>query len=206
MANLYHVLFIINLTVFSNLLVARFSENTGKIPGFFSASDMLAYTTEVTMCNAYSLVELLLVFTLIAMALLFGEPTFRHLFSTKDADLVTQTIINLLNYARSEAIKRGHNISICPSDDGKQCGSDWAKGQIIIDTESNEVLQHFAQLPRGNRLTWNNSFGNNNEIIFTAMGYANGQKGSLVYQSDYGAKITVTIEKSGRWRVINDTS
>lgn len=158
------------------------------------------------MFKAYTLLEILIVLSLLTTTLLLAEPCFRHLFEQKDSDVVVQHLINLIQFARSEAIKRNRNISICPSKDSKHCASDWGEGQIIIDKKTNEILGSYPSLPKNSFLTWRNSFGRNNELIFTGEGFADKLKGSFLYQNRNGQKIVIAIEKTGRWRIIESNS
>lgn len=44
-----------------------------------------------------------------------------------------RTLTSALNLARSEAIKRGRDVVICPSEDGTDCADDaWSSGWIVF--------------------------------------------------------------------------
>lgn len=68
--------------------------------------------------------------TLVAIAV----PSFRTLTQNNRIAAQLNDLIADINYARSEAIKRRTNITICISTDGATCiGANWRDGRVIRD-------------------------------------------------------------------------
>jgi type IV fimbrial biogenesis protein FimT len=84
--------------------------------------------------RGFTLVELMITLTLIAVLLVLALPS----FSSSRLNTVLRTSANNLlagtHLARAEAIKRNSPVTMCVSADGLACGSgDWNQGWIVID-------------------------------------------------------------------------
>ena len=81
--------------------------------------------------QGFSIPELMVVVGVTAILLSLAVPSFNN--SIRDNRVVTSA--NALGAAvanaRSEAVKRGRMVSICPSADGASCGADWSTGWIV---------------------------------------------------------------------------
>lgn len=109
------------------------------------------------MCNAFTrgftLIELLVTVSMAAMVLTFGVSSFQGII--RDSRVATQSarLMTALNLARSEAIKRGIQVTVCkanlsatPQCDTGACDSGsgngcWEKGWMVFaDANGNGVL------------------------------------------------------------------
>ena len=73
--------------------------------------------------NGFTLIELLLVLALGGATLSLSIQTFKQLSERR---LLTQPLalfINSLRFARIVAMSSGHNVTLCPSEDGRSCSS-----------------------------------------------------------------------------------
>ena len=50
----------------------------------------------------------------------------------RQRDRVTAFVVSI-QLARGEALRRGHPVTLCPSDDGEECGEDLSAGWIVFD-------------------------------------------------------------------------
>lgn len=84
--------------------------------------------------GGFSLVELLTVIALIAVCLSLAAPSLRDLIQRNRVASEVSTFLGDLKYARSEAMKRGQAVSVCPSSNGTSClGSNaWQSGWIVF--------------------------------------------------------------------------
>ncbi len=122
--------------------------------------------------TGFTLIELMMVLLIGAILASLAVPSFINII--RDNRLASQTndFISALNFARSEAIKRGTNITVCSSDNQASCNSaaPWQDGWVIVITNTGELLRAHAALD-GSTLV--NQEGNTN-IQYTARGMLNG--------------------------------
>lgn len=80
-----------------------------------------------------TLVELIVTLAIVAIVVMAGLPMLGDF--TRDSRIVSRTndMVAVLNFARSEAVKRTEFISMCPSSDQATCtgGTDWTVGWIV---------------------------------------------------------------------------
>ena len=87
------------------------------------ASDSLGFT----------LIELLVAIAIAAILLTVAVPSFRTTIASNRLTSLTNDMVATLAQARSEAIKRGARVSLCPSTNGTTCaaaGTNWDAGWI----------------------------------------------------------------------------
>lgn len=123
--------------------------------------------------TGFTLIELIVAIAVMIILVSIAVPNFMafiqgHRLTSQANDLVT-----VLNYARSEAIKRGVRVTVCSSNDGASClgSTTWDTGWIaFIDTNGDgvvggeQIMQIRGALEAGNtlrstiqRITYQNS-------------------------------------------------
>ena len=84
--------------------------------------------------SGVTLVELLVTFAVIAILAIIAAPSFRNLLI--DTRMTTQAndFLVMLNFTRSEAVKRNTRVTMCKSSDGASCvgGDGWEQGWIVF--------------------------------------------------------------------------
>lgn len=76
-----------------------------------------------------TLIELMVALALAAIVLTIGIPSFRSIIENNQLTTRTNEIVTLLNLARSDAVRRGAPVSICPV-------TSWANGMLIRPGEA----------------------------------------------------------------------
>lgn len=123
--------------------------------------------------SGVTLIELLVTISIAAILMAIAVPSFQDFFRRARLDSAASDFMATLNYARSEAIRRGVLVSVCKSNDGTSCGDDganwgWEQGWIVftnpnnndsVDTGSGEeILRVHEALPNGIKVRANNNF------------------------------------------------
>jgi type IV fimbrial biogenesis protein FimT len=94
---------------------------------------------------AFSLVELLVVITIIGILMGLGAPSYRYVTNTNRVATEVNGLLGDMMLARSEAIKQGINVSVCPSatpyTSCTNLGTTWQQGWIVFsDYGANGVV------------------------------------------------------------------
>ncbi len=91
--------------------------------------------------RGYSLYELLLTTTLIAVLLLAGIPSFSALTARQLQSIEINALFHAIHLARKESIMRRRVVSICPSLDGLSCAprSGWSSGWLMFENKDRDT-------------------------------------------------------------------
>ena len=84
--------------------------------------------------SGFTLIELMIVVTLVGILLVIAIPSFRELIQRNRVAGEINSFVSDLQFARSEAIKRGQPVSLCASADGSTClgTNTWNQGWIVF--------------------------------------------------------------------------
>jgi type IV fimbrial biogenesis protein FimT len=97
----------------------------------------------------YTLVELMVVITIVALLLGLGVPSYRYVTNSNRISMEVNSLLGDLQFARSEAIKEGSTVTVCPPNAaGTACdgaSTHWEKGWIVISATANPSLLHVQQ-------------------------------------------------------------
>ncbi len=83
-------------------------------------------------CEGVGLLELLVTVVVMVVLLNMAIPNFWSFIQSNRITGETNTLVTAVNYARSEAVKRGEIVSICASNGESGCGDDWANGWLVF--------------------------------------------------------------------------
>lgn len=136
--------------------------------------------------RGFSLLELMVGITVLAVLLGLAVPMFRQVIRNNRIVAQNNDFITALSMARSEAIKRSNAVTVCPSVDGLACSgvTDWTTGWITFaDANSNGsldgaeiVLQQTGSMVPGMAIA-SPTF---TSIRYTATGMLNGAAGTFL--------------------------
>jgi type IV fimbrial biogenesis protein FimT len=82
--------------------------------------------------RGFTLVELLVTVSLGAILIAMATPGFVETSVRNRLVAHTNDLISSVNFARSESIRRGVPVVICPSADGASCSETWSDGWLIF--------------------------------------------------------------------------
>lgn len=98
-----------------------------------------------------SLVELMVVILITSILLAAGVPSYRNVTNSSRVSAGVNALLGDLQFARSEAIKEGQTVTVCPSADLLTCSgaTTWHTGWIVIGNNGGgaavlRVQQRFA--------------------------------------------------------------
>ncbi len=100
--------------------------------------------------RGFTLIELMITLLLAAIILALGVPGFQDIVRNNRAATQSNELISALSLARSEAVKRGARVSLCPSTDQATCtgGTNWANGWIVFrDIAANDGAPPVVEAP-----------------------------------------------------------
>ena len=94
--------------------------------------------------RGFTLLELLVTVVVATIFLTVVPPSFNAILTGVRLKVQIYDFNDALNYARSEAVKRGIWVSVCASADGSACGpsgTNWESGWIVfVDRNNNQVV------------------------------------------------------------------
>lgn len=157
--------------------------------------------------RALTLIELLITLAVFIVLVTFAMPSMTNYSQGNRVTAETNSIVGALNFARSEAVKRSTNITICKSNDGSTCGGNWNNGWIIfINTDNDspavvdigeDVLSIYGAIAPTSTLQVSAALSN--FITYRATGFSNVQ-GTFIFCDRRGASSAraITINRTGR--------
>lgn len=88
--------------------------------------------------GGFTLLELMITISVLAIMVGIGIPSFRDMMRRNRLASETNSLIGALAFARSEAVKRGMRVTVCPANANQDACSDagdWAENGLIIFTD-----------------------------------------------------------------------
>ncbi len=167
--------------------------------------------------SGFTLLEILIAVALIAILTALAIPSMRAFSQNDRLTTNINTMIGHLAYARSEAVKRHAQVSICISNDTVGCtGGNWEDGWIVyVDADANGTYD--AATVNEDILRVNQALDGNNTLAPTAAyttqvtydnrGFVTATGGFLLCDDrigDFGK--TITISNTGRVRFQDDST
>ena len=146
----------------------------------------------------FTIMELLLAIAVLTILTTLALPAFTQFIANNRLAAEANEMVASFQFARSEAIKRGVQVDVCPSTDGASCGGNWSNGWIAIaDPGAGQDVLRVWESP-GDKFQFTPS---NGTVGFAPNGFATGvaQQFDLLYPgctTDNARRILV--ERTGR--------
>ncbi len=146
-------------------------------------------------CSGFTLIELMVTLALVGIIAAFAVPSFSTMIANSRLVSVSNDLVGVLNYARSEAVKTGRRVIVNPTD-----GADWANGMSVwIDSNSNGSMQDSEELRRTSGAPGAVTITSTSNFAFTGGGLLPESSPAVTIQvcddrsGESGSEITVTL-------------
>jgi type IV fimbrial biogenesis protein FimT len=160
----------------------------------------------------YSLYELLMTLTLVALIIGIGLPSFSTIVARAGMRVEIDALFHAIHVARKESIMRKRIVSLCPSLDGQSCapGRDWSSGWLMFEnTDRDEPPRRDS----GEPLLQTHKVGENVRIMANRRGFTlratqkRATNGTFIVcdRSDRAVPVALVISYTGRPRVTQET-
>jgi type IV fimbrial biogenesis protein FimT len=140
-----------------------------------------------TQQHGFTLVELIVVITIVAILMAIGVPSYRYVTTANRVSSEVNGLLGDMQFARAEAIKEGSTVSVCSSSNATSCtaSTDWRVGWIIFsDTGAIGTVDGTDTVLRmGKGFTSTDTFASNpgtTVVTFNRDGFAQGLGGAVV--------------------------
>lgn len=130
-----------------------------------------------------TLIELMITLAVLAVIVGIAVPSFNNMVQNNRSLSLGEDLASALNFARSEAIKRGARVTLCGSTDGIACNGTWTNNWIaVVDTATTDnaaapvvanaaAVLRFWDAPKNNAtLTGTQGGANTSFVRFTRQG------------------------------------
>ena len=165
--------------------------------------------------QGFTLIELLFALGIAAILLNIGLPSFQTLLENSKMTAEINQLRGTLQLARESAITQNKKVTICPSEDGLTCSTNWSDGYIsFIDDNSDrknngsdELIVQYKNTDSDLILRWR-AFGVKSSFQWHQTGITNYQNGTFEYCNQKNPELAraLFISKSGNIRVSKDTN
>lgn len=81
--------------------------------------------------SGFTLIELMVTISVLAILLGVGVPSFQATIQGNRISTSANDLVAALQFARSEAVRRGVNVTVCSSNDQATCSGAWSDGWIV---------------------------------------------------------------------------
>lgn len=119
----------------------------------------------------FTLVEVLVAMAITAILASLAVPGFQHLIQNNRSTAATNDLVAAINVARSEAVKQGVAVSVCPLEstwwDG-ETGGWFVERTGTCDSDPSDAMRVWEELPHATRI--NANLHNTDQITFGTLG------------------------------------
>jgi type IV fimbrial biogenesis protein FimT len=141
--------------------------------------------------SGFSIIEVLVVVAIAMILAAIAIPSFNLFIGNTRTSTITNEFVAALNLARSEAMKRGVNVTVCRSTNGTACAAsgDWGQGWMVyvMDGATLVPLRVREGLKNSNSFVGVGHFATDNAV---ANFQPDGRMGTTINESNDGFQVS----------------
>ncbi|MFK7864763.1 MAG: GspH/FimT family pseudopilin [Pseudohongiellaceae bacterium] len=138
--------------------------------------------------KAFTLIELLIVLTIVAIALSIALPNFSEFIEQKKANDTIKRVKQAITVAKVGAVVNGNYVTLCKSRSGEKCEGNWEQGMIAFTDKNGDrkinqddrLLRYFTFPEVEGTIRWR-AFQNRQYLQITGQGFTRFQNGNFTY-------------------------
>ncbi len=97
--------------------------------------------------TGFTLIELLMTLVIASIIVTLAVPSFTETIRNNRLTAQTNDLVSSINLARTEAVKRRSDVTVCPSANQSSCSATgWQNGWIVLDDNSGDVIMSFPAM------------------------------------------------------------
>lgn len=162
--------------------------------------------------SGFTLVEIIITISLIAILTALSAPSLSRLISTTERRSDVNDLISIINLARNTAIFEQTTVTLCPIDSDKRCTRDWSLPIFVFrDPERLAKINNDAQIIRvrqpQSKGTLKGATGIHSYFRFNPSGFAWGAIGNITWcpqNGDPTLASQIRINMGGRPKLAKD--
>ena len=150
--------------------------------------------------SAFTLLECLI--TLALTLILFSATlmTYHHFVNKNQLSVLVNQLTDALDFARDSAITTHQTMTLCAQETENSCGTNWEKGQLILD-QQHKTVRILPAPPMNFNFDWRSTLGESDKLRWRSDGFTEGQQGSFFIRGQ-GQSAQIIVLRTGRWRVV----
>lgn len=159
----------------------------------------------------FTLIEVIVTMAVIAILAAIAIPSLRGFADSSRVTSATNDLVSALNLARSEAVTRAVNVTVCKSANQTTCettGNNWAQGWIVfIDTDAGGTVNGGDEILRvydgpGGTITMSGNGTVDDRLTYGSTGFFTGGlfNGTITVAVAGGRSIDIVTSPNGRVR------
>ena len=149
--------------------------------------------------RAFTLIELLLSLTLLAILLFFAVPFASSMHEKNQIQVIQDDIRSAIRFAKTQAMISGNNILLTPLPDS----NDWSNGMLLfVDnpkhhyTADTQPLQKWQWFSSGIQVTWK-GFQSSHYLLFSADLSKNATNGTFIIRNQSQIRVKLVVNRLG---------